>query len=62
MSYPLTCPNEGDARFTGELIDEIAAVLVAHGFPPLFDDDTVFAGLREALTRFLYGAEEEGAR
>jgi hypothetical protein len=54
-TYPLTLPNEGDARFTGELIDDVAAVLVAHGFPPLFDDDTVFGALRGALAGFLYG-------
>jgi hypothetical protein len=53
-TYPLTLPD-GDPRFTGNLIDDVAAVLVAHGFPPLFEDDTVFAGLRTALTGFLYG-------
>lgn len=56
-TYPMTYPNDGDARFTGELIDEIAAVLIAHGFPPAFDDDTVFAGLRDAVHGFLYGPE-----
>lgn len=57
MSYPLTYPDNGDARFTGELIDEIGAVLTAHGYPPVDGDDTAFAGLREALRGFLYGPE-----
>jgi hypothetical protein len=57
MSYPLTYPDNGDARFTGELIDEIGAVLTAHGYPSVDGDDTAFAGLREALRGFLYGPE-----
>lgn len=55
MTYPLTLPHDGDPRFTGQLLDEIAAVLTAHGYPSLSDDDTDFAGLRGALERFLYG-------
>jgi len=53
MTYPLRFPD-ADPRFTGELIDEIGAVLAAHGFPPV-NDDTNFAGLREMLRVFLYG-------
>lgn len=57
MSYPLTYPDNGDPRFTGELIDEIGAVLAAHGYPPVDGDDTAFADLRDALRSFLYGPE-----
>lgn len=57
MTYPLTYPDAGDARFTGELLDEIGNVLVAHGYPPVDGDDTAFAGLREALRTFLYGPD-----
>lgn len=60
LTYPLTLPDNGDARFTGALIDEIAAVLVAHGYPPRFDDDpTVFADLRDALASFLYAPDTD---
>lgn len=57
MTYPLTYPDNGDARFTGELLDEIGAVLTAHGYPPVDGDDTDFGRLREAIQTFLYGAE-----
>lgn len=57
MTYPLTYPDNGDPRFTGELIDEIGAVLAAHGYPSVDGDDTDFAGLRDALHTFLYGPE-----
>lgn len=57
MSFPLTYPDAGDPRFTGELIDEIGAVLTAHGYPSASNDDTDFAGLRDALRGFLYGPE-----
>lgn len=57
MSYPLTSPDNGDPRLTGELIDKIGAVLVAHGYPSAGNDDTDFARLRDALRTFLYGPE-----
>lgn len=57
MSYPLTYPDNGDPRFTGELIDEIGAVLTAHGYPSVDGNDTDFARLRDAIQTFLYGPE-----
>lgn len=57
MTYPLTLPDNGDPRFTGELLDEIGAVLAAHGYPSVDGDDTDFARLREAIQTFLYGPE-----
>lgn len=57
MTYPLTYPDNGDPRFTGELLDEIAAALAAHGYPPADGNDTDFAGLRDTLRTFLYGPE-----
>lgn len=57
MAYPLTYPDHGDARFTGELLDDIADVLAAHGFPHAGNDDTDFAVLRTAIGAFLYGAD-----
>lgn len=57
MTYPLTYPDNGDPRFTGALLDEIGAVLTAHGYPSVDGDDTAFADLREALRGFLYGSE-----
>ncbi|NUQ98339.1 MAG: hypothetical protein HOY79_17905 [Streptomyces sp.] len=56
MTFPLTFPDD-DPRFTSELIDEISAVLTAHGYPAIDGDDTAFAGLREAIQTFLYGTE-----
>lgn len=56
MSYPLPRADDGDARFTGELIDGIAQLLADHGFPPVADD-TDFARLRDTLADFLYGPE-----
>lgn len=60
MSYPLTYPDNGDARFTGGLLDEIGAVLTARGYPSVDGDDTAFADLREAVRGFLYGPEFNG--
>jgi hypothetical protein len=60
-AYPLTFPNEGDARFTGGLLDEIANVLTAHGFPPAGDDETDWAVLRSAVALFLYGSTASNA-
>lgn len=57
MSFPLTYPDNGDPHFTGELIEKIAAVLTAHGYPSASNDDTDFADLRDALRTFLYGPE-----
>lgn len=57
MTYPLPRPDNGDPRFTGELIDAVADLLAAHGYPAANGDDTDFAGLRDALARFLYGPE-----
>lgn len=61
MTYPLTYPDNGDARFTGELLDEIADVLAAHGFPEPGADPTVFAVLRSAVAAFLYGPDADKA-
>lgn len=57
MSYPLPYPDNGDARFTGGLLDEIADVLAAHGFPHAGNDDTAFAVLRTSVAAFLYGPD-----
>jgi len=54
MSYPLKFPDD-DPRFTSELIDEISAVLINHGYPWTDSGDTSFADLRAAMARFLYG-------
>lgn len=54
MSYPLRFPDD-DPRFTSELLDEISAVLIRHGYPWTDSDDTSFADLRAALAGFLYG-------
>lgn len=57
MTYPLTLPDNGDPHFSGELLDEIGAVLTAHGYPSVDGDDTDFARLRVAIQTFLYGPE-----
>lgn len=56
-TYPLPRRDDGDPRFTGELIDAVADLLAAHGYPAISDDDTNFARLRDALDGFLYGPE-----
>jgi hypothetical protein len=54
MSYPLRFPDD-DPRFTSELLDDISAVLIRHGYPWTENGDASFADLRAALAGFLYG-------
>lgn len=54
MSFPLRFPDD-DPRFTAELVDAVANVLVQHGYPRPDSTDTSHADLRAALAGFLYG-------
>ncbi|RSM58953.1 hypothetical protein DMH03_23935 [Amycolatopsis sp. WAC 01376] len=51
-SYPLD-PPESDPRFTFGLVLDVAAVLTAHGYPPLAGG-AEHVDLQQALFRFLY--------
>ncbi|WP_432198617.1 hypothetical protein [Streptomyces sp. bgisy027] len=54
--YPLAQAGP-DARFTESLIDSVAGVLVGYGSPRLASlKDS--AGLKSALTAFLYSSQE----
>lgn len=50
--YPLTAPAD-DARFTFGLINDVAEVLAAHGYPPI-TSGLDFIHLRQVLFGFLY--------
>lgn len=54
LAYPVPQP-EDDPRFTFGLTLDVAAVLVAHGYPPIVAGD--YVALRQALFAFLYDTE-----
>jgi hypothetical protein len=58
-SYPLTF-TPGDQRFSEQLVKSMAALLTAHGYPPLDNTDD-WSGFEIALAAFLY-RHEEGSR
>lgn len=55
--YPMPHPGP-DPRFTECLVNSVAGVLVAHGYPPL-SVPTDWAALETALVRYLYQPPKE---
>ncbi|OKJ93833.1 hypothetical protein [Amycolatopsis sp. CB00013] len=51
-AYPIT-PEASDTRFTFGLVLDVAAVLTAHGYPPLAGGAD-HVDLQQALFSFLY--------
>ncbi|MFD7131121.1 hypothetical protein [Streptomyces sp. NPDC059894] len=58
-SYPLPHAGPG-ARFTESLVNSVAAVLVAYGYPRL-DSSADRAALESALVTFLHNPQENQA-
>ncbi len=53
-AYPVPA-SRPDPRFSEQLTHDVAAVLVAHGFPPVINDFD-WGDLDMALGAFLYGS------
>lgn len=58
--YPLAFVP-GDERFSEQLVTSMAALLVAHGYPPL-DNTEDWAGFETALATFLFHHDQERSR
>lgn len=54
--YPVEVGSAHDARFTRQMVKDVAAVLAAHGFPAIGADDPDFYALMWVLVRFCWGA------
>ncbi|MEW1655863.1 hypothetical protein [Streptomyces sp. NPDC093707] len=55
-AYPVPA-SLPDLRFSEELVNEVAAVLVAHGYPPV-SNPLDWGDLDVALAAYLYGMKE----
>lgn len=54
--FPVQVGSAGDARFTRQMVIEVAEVLACHGFPVIERDDPDFYALMWVLVRFCWGA------
>ncbi len=58
--YPLAFVP-GDERFSEQLVRSMAALLVAHGYPPV-DNTEDWMGFETALASFLFHHDQERSR